>query len=291
MSGTALRKRYTEDLQLAGKAPRTVESYVRYVAQMAEYFGRSPELIEEDDLRQYFLYVRNVKGWRRKTMTGAICAIKFLWEVTLRREWTALVFVRPPKEKTMPTVLTFDEVRLVLGKVKSLRYRACLTLIYSCGLRLSEGVVVKIRDIDTPRGVLRVNGKGNKQREVPLCEHALELLRVFYKSHRNPTWLFPNPGRGCRKGAASVADGPMVIAGVQKAMAKAVTASGIRKPATVHTLRHSFATHMLEQNVDLRTIQEWLGHNSPKTTSVYTHLTEQSRRVSAQRHSGLINQL
>jgi site-specific recombinase XerD len=291
MPGTALRQRYIEDLQLAGKAPRTVESYVRYVVQLAEYFGRSPALIEEDDLRQYFLYVKNVKGWRRKTMTGAICAIKFLWEVTLQREWTALVFVRPPKEKTMPTVLTFDEVRQLLRQVRSLRFRACLTLIYSCGLRLGEGVAVRVRDIDTARGMLRVIGKGNKQREVPLCEHTLKLLREFYKTHRNPSWLFPNPGRGCPKGAASLATEPMVIAGVQKAMAKAVKAAGIRKPATVHTLRHSFATHMLEQNVDLRTIQEWLGHNSPQTTSIYTHLTEQSRRVSAQRHSGLIDQL
>ena len=195
MSGTALRLRYIEDLQLAGKAPRTVESYVRYVVQLAEYFDRSPALIEEDDLRQYFLYVKNVKGWRRKTMTGAICAVKFLWEVTLRREWTALVFVRPPKEKTMPTVLTFDEVRKLLGQVSSLRYRACLTLIYSCGLRLGEGVAVTLRDIDTARGVLRVNGKGNKQREVPLCEHTLMLLRQSYKTHRNPTWLFPTERR------------------------------------------------------------------------------------------------
>ena len=288
---SALRQRYIEDLQLAGKAPRTVDSYVRYVRQMAEYFGRSPALLEEDDLRQYFLYVKNVKGWRRKTMTGAICAVKFLWEVTLKRDWTALVFVRPPKEKTMPTVLSFDEVRNVLRQVKSLRYRACLTLIYSCGLRLGEGVAVQIRDIDKARGMLRVNGKGNKVREVPLSERTRIILREFYKTHRNPTWLFPNPGRGCPKGGAAVASAPMVIAGVQKAMAKAVVAAGIRKPATVHTLRHSFATHMLEQNVDLRTIQEWLGHNSPQTTSVYTHLTEQSRRVSAQRHSGLVDQL
>lgn len=291
MAGTELRKRYIEDLQLAGKCPRTVESYVRYVRQLAEYFGRSPALIEEEDLRQYFLYVKNVKGWRRKTMTGAICAIKFLWEITLRREWTALVFVRPPKEKTLPTVLTFDEVRRVLAQVRSLRYRACLTLIYSCGLRLGEGVAVKVRDIDKPRGVLRVYGKGNKEREVPLCEHTLDILRPFYKTHRNPTWLFPNPGRGCKKGAASTATAPMVMAGVQKAMAKAVVAAGIRKPATVHTLRHSFATQMLEQNVDLRTIQEWLGHNSPQTTTIYTHLTEQSRLVSSRRHSGLISQL
>ena len=274
MSGTALRQRYIEDLQLAGKRPRTVESYVRYVRQLAEYFGRSPALLEEDDLRQYFLYVKNVKGWRRKTMTGAICAVKFLWEVTLRREWTALVFIRPPKEKTMPTVLTFEEVRQVLAHVSSLRFRACLTLIYSCGLRLGEGVAVKVHDMDTPRGVLRVNGKGNKQREVPLCDHALKILRQFYKTHRNPTWLFPNPGRGCPKGAETTAMAPMPIAGVQKAMAKAVTAARIRKPATVHTLRHSWATHMLEQNIDLRTIQEWLGHNSPQTTSVYTHLAQ-----------------
>ncbi len=291
MAGTELRRRYIEDLQLSGKGPRTVESYVRYVRQFAEFFGQSPALLGEEDLRQYFLFVKNQKGWRRPTMTGAICALKFLWEVTLKREWTALVFVRPPKEKTLPTVLTFDEVRRVLAQVRSLRYRACLTLIYSCGLRLGEGVAVKVRDIDKARGVLRVYGKGNKEREVPICEHTLNILRQFYKTHRNPIWLFPNPGRGCKKGAASTATAPMVIAGVQKAMAKAVTAVGIRKRATVHTLRHSFATHMLEQNVDLRTIQEWLGHNSPQTTTIYTHLTEQSRRVSGQRHSGLMDQL
>ena len=291
MSGTALRQRFTEDLQLAGKQPRTVDSYVGYVRQLAVFFGRSPALLGEEDLREYFLYVKNVKGWRRSTMTGAICAIKLFWEVTLKREWTALVFIRPPREKTMPTVLTFDEVRKVLKHIRSLRFRACLTLIYSCGLRLGEGVAVKICNIDTPRGVIRVTGKGNKEREVPLCEYTLSILREYYKTHRNPTWLFPNPGRGCPKGATITATGPMAIAGVQKAMAQAVTAAGIRKRATVHTLRHSWATHMLEQDVDLRTIQEWLGHNSPQTTAIYTHLTEKSRRVTAQRHSGLINQL
>jgi integrase/recombinase XerD len=291
MAGTELRKRYIEDMQLSGKGQRTVESYVRYVRQFADFFGQSPALLGEEDLRQYFLFVKNQKGWRRSTMTGAICALKFFWEVTLQREWTALVFVRPPKEKRMPSVLTFDEVRRVLAQVRSLRYRACLSLIYSCGLRLGEGVAVKVRDIDKARGVLRVYGKGNKEREVPLCEHTLSILRQFYKTHRNASWLFPNPGRGCKKGVASIALAPMVRAGVQKAMAKAVTATGIRKRATVHTLRHSFATHMLEQNVDLRTIQEWLGHSSPKTTTIYTHLTEQSRLVSGQRHSTLINQL
>ena len=291
MAGTALRQRYIEDLQLSGKGERTVESYVRYVRQLAEYYERSPALIEEEDLRQYFLYVKNVKGWRRPTMTGAICAIKFLWEITLKREWTALIFVRPPKEKKMPVVLSFDEVRALLRAVSSLRYRTCLTLIYSCGLRLGEGVRVTVRDIDSSRGTLRVQGKGGKEREVLLPEGTLKLLRTYYKTHRNPTWVFPNPGRGCRKGADATATAPMVIAGVQRAMAKAVTATGIRKRATVHSLRHSFATHMLEQNVDLRTIQEWLGHSSPQTTSIYTHLTAQSRRVSAQRLNGLIDQL
>lgn len=291
MSGTALRRRYIEDLQLAGKRPRTVKTYVYYVRQFAEHFGRSPAQLGEEDLRQYFLYVRNVKNWRRKTMTGAICAIKFLWEVTLKREWTTLDFMRPPKEKTLPTVLSFHEVSKLLEAVTSLRYRACLTLIYACGLRLGEGVSVAIGDIDSERGMLRVNGKGNKMREVPISEGTLELLREFYKTHRNPNLLFPNPGPGCPKGGAAKATTPMTIAGVQAAMAKAVNAAGIRKRVTVHTLRHSFATHMLEQNVDLRTIQEWLGHNSPQTTSVYTHLTEQNRRVNAKRHSDLVDQL
>lgn len=291
MAGTELRQRYIQDLKLAGKGARTVESYVRYVVQLAGFFGRSPTLLEEDDLRQYFLYVKDVKGWKRNTMTGAICAIKFLWEKTLERPWTSLVFIRPPRQKTVPVVLTFEEVRDVLRGVQSVRYHACLTLIYTCGLRLSEAVEMTVRQVDAQRKMVRPVGKGNKEREVPVSEHTLQLLRTNYKTHRNPTWLFPNPGRGCPKGAAATATRPMPIAGVQRAMAKAVVAAGINKSATCHSLRHSFATHMLERGESLRSVQEWLGHSSPQTTARYTHLTEQARRASLQRINELTDQL
>ena len=196
---TALRQRMLEDMQLRGLAPNTQEAYMRAVVQLAKYYGKSPELIGEEDLRRYFLYLKNEKQASRSTMTMALCGIKFLFEQTLQREWTVFELVRPPREKKLPVVLSVEEVDRVLSCLHHPRYRVCLTTIYSCGLRLKEGVHLQVGDIDSSRMVIHVHqGKGNKDRYVPLPQPTLTMLRSFWALHRHPLWLFPTtPATWC----------------------------------------------------------------------------------------------
>jgi integrase/recombinase XerD len=268
---TQLRQRMIEDLQLRGLSARTQEMYVRAIRQLAEHYHKSPDCITEEELRAYFLYLKNVKHYSRSASTIALCGIKFFYEHTLQRAWTTLTFVRPPREKKLPVILSIAEVRTILAHLKLLRYRVCLTTIYACGLRLQEGTHLQVPDIDSARLLVHVRGgKGAKDRYVPLPQPTLELLRQYWKTHRHPVWLFPAPGRGGR--AMPTATAPMPRSRVQDAFRAARTASGIHKRAAVHTLRHSYATHLLEAGVNLRLIQEYLGHNTPTTTAIYTHL-------------------
>lgn len=166
----------------------------------------------------------------------------------------------------------------ILGRVRLPRYRVCLSTIYSCGLRLQEGTHVGVRDIDSARGMLHVrHGKGGKDRYVPLPERTLEMLREYWRTHRNRTWMFPSEGKDHI--ALSKSSEPMHKSSVQDAFRAALKETKINKPASVHTLRHSWATHLLEAGVNLRLIQEYLGHNSPQTTSIYTHLTARAEEL------------
>jgi site-specific recombinase XerD len=266
-----------EDLQLRGMSERTQEAYVRAVRQLAEHYNKSPELITEEELRQYFLYMKNVKHYARTTTTIALCGIKFFYDHTLKRQWPTLTFVRPPREKKLPVILSAEEVRRSLANLQLLRYRVCLTTIYSCGLRLQEGTHLQVPDIDSARMLIHVHGKGAKDRYVPLPKRTLELLRQQWKTHRNPVWIFPAPGRGGI--GMSTASEPMPRSSVQIAFKAALKRSRINKRASVHTLRHSYATHLLEAGVNLRLIQEYLGHNTPSTTSIYTHLTAKAKQM------------
>jgi site-specific recombinase XerD len=267
-----LRQRFVEDLQLQGLSARTQQAYTRVVRLLSEHYQKSPEHITEEELRQYFLHVTNVKGWSRATMTQSICGIKFFFEQTLQRDWTTLHIVRPAKEKRLPIILTVEEVRQILSAIRLLRYRACLTTMYACGLRLKEGTHLQVADIDSARMLVHVRlGKGGKDRYVPLPQSTLELLRQYWKTHRNPVWLFPATGRGgIHEGHATE---PTSHTNTQAAFRAALKDTGINKHASVHTLRHSYATHLLEAGVNLRQIQVYLGHNSVQTTSCYTHLT------------------
>lgn len=283
---TELRKRMIECLQLRGLSERTQESYVRAVRQLAEHYHKSPDLITEEELRQYFLYIKNVKHYSRSTATIAICGIKFFFERTLEKDWTTFSLVRPAPEKKLPVILSREEVRQILECIKLPRYRVCLATIYSCGLRLQEGTQLRVTDIDSARMMIHVrHGKGAKDRYVPLPERTLTLLRQYWTTHRNPLLLFPSPGHGEVPLATSTE--ALHRSSVQDAFRAALKASGHHKRASVHTLRHSWATHLLEAGVNLRLIQEWLGHSSPATTSLYTHLTVKAEQLGA----AAINQL
>jgi integrase len=270
-----------EDLQLRGYSDSTQDLYVRAVRQLCEHYNKCPGQITEEELRDYFLYGKNVKKWARSTSTVALCGIKFFYENTIQRPWPTLLFIRPGREKKLPVVLSRDEVRAILSNLQLLRHRVCLTTIYSCGLRLSEGIHLKVENIDSARGFIQVrNSKGHmgdKDRDVPLPKRTLQLLREQWISHRNKVWLFPSAGQGGKD--MPYAATPVSKSSVQTAFRKALKTAGINKKATVHTLRHSWATHLLEAGTNLRLIQAWLGHSTPATTSVYTHLTEKAKSM------------
>jgi len=276
-----LRQRLIEDLQLRGMSARTEQMYVRAVRQLAQHYHKPPDQISDEELRQYFLYVKNVKHWSRSGTTIALCGLKFFYEHTLQRSLATLQVVRPPREKKLPVVLSREEVRQILSQVRLLRYRTCLTTLYSCGLRLQEGTHLQVSDIDSARSLIHVHhGKGGKDRYVPLPDSTLELLRQYWKTHGNPVWIFPASGRGGIH--RSTAERATPLSNVQDAFRLALHQSGISKKASVHTLRHSYATHLLEAGVNLRLIQEYLGHNSAETTSLYTHLTARAQEAATQ---------
>jgi len=272
---TPLRQKLIEDLQLHGLSRRTQEVYVVAVRQLAEHYGKSPDQISEEELRQYFLYLSQIRKVSTSTFQIALSAIKFFFEYTLQRQWATLELVRPAREQKLPVVLSVAEVRSILACVHRSRYRMCLCAIYACGLRLQEGLHLQIGHIDGGRQLLHVHhGKGGKDRYVPLPQPILEMLRQYWGTHRDPVWIFPSTHQTVK--------GPMNASGLQRAFNAALQDSDIQKPATVHTLRHSYATHLLESGLNLRLIQSYLGHASPSTTAIYTHLTKPSEDMALQ---------
>jgi site-specific recombinase XerD len=264
-----------EDMQLRGLAERTQVAYVREVRRLAEHYGRSPDQISEEELRQYLLYLKNEKRVSRSVLIVAMSALKFFYERTLRRGWPTFELMRVIRQQKLPLVLSREEVGRILRCLHNPCYRACLGTIYTCGLRVSEGVHLEIGDIDSARMMVHVrHAKGGKDRSVPLPEATLAILRKYWCIHRHPVWLFPARTRLGIPPAKAVK--PITTRSVQAAFEAAVRESGVTKKATVHTLRHSYATHLLEEGVDLRLIQAYLGHRSPQATAIYTHVT---RRV------------
>jgi site-specific recombinase XerD len=280
-----------EDMQLGGLSPRTQVSYARVVSQLARRYHKSPDKLEEGELREYFLYLMNVKGISASTYRVTLCGIKFFYEHTLERPWHILDLARPAKEEKLPVILSVEEVGRILQCVRKENYRVCLTTIYCCGLRLLEGVRLHVKEIDGERKMVHIiHGKGGKDRYVPLPNMLLEMLRRHWKTHRNREWLFPSMwGNG---GLSSVnTNGPMNESSLQKAFHAALEESGIHKKATVHTMRHSYATHLLEAGVGLHTIQIYLGHASITSTIIYTHLTSAIETQSADRINELLRRL
>jgi len=275
MTMTKLRQRMIEDMRLRGLSARTQGAYARAVRQLAEHYGRSPDQITEEQLRRYFLHLIQVKQLARPSITIALCGIKFFYERTVHREWGVFDVVRPAKRRTLPVVLSRDEVRRILRCVKSDMYRSCLTTIYACGLRLREGTELGVHQVDSDRMRLVIIGKGNKHRHVPLSRATLELLRDLWRTHRSPRWIFPTRTRHGLQYSVAHDCGPVHYSSVQLAFRRALAESGVNKRANIRSLRHSYATHLLEAGVNLRLIQVYLGHSSPKTTMIYTHLTRE----------------
>jgi site-specific recombinase XerD len=275
---TPLRKRFLEDLQLRNFSPRTLEAYVGHVAHFARHFGRSPDQLGAEEVRQYLLYLLHERRLSTSTVNQCRCALRYLYQHTLQRPEcvVSMPFSRQPKK--LPVVLSREEVRELLLATRRRRDRLALSIMYATGLRVGEVVRLGVRDIDSQRMVILVaRGKGNKQRQVPLSQRLLRELRAWWCEHRNPTWLFP----GQRPGQ------PLDVTVVQRAFQEAARHSGLKKAASTHALRHTFATELLEASVDLLTIQRILGHSNLATTALYTHL----RRDHLQAAAGVVDLL
>jgi site-specific recombinase XerD len=271
-----------DDMRLRGFSSRTQEAYVYAVQRLAQHYRKSPDLITEEELRQYFLHLTQIRHYARATVTIALCGVKFFFERTLQKTWTSLALMRPPQTHRLPVVLSRDEVWRILHLVRLPVYRVCLITIYACGLRLLEGARLAVVDVDSARLLLHVRGKGEADRYVPLPPATLQLLRDHWRTHRSPHWLFPAHARQGTAYRVVPGAGPISRSSLQSAFHRAWKQSRIHKRAHVHTLRHSYATHLLEAGVDLRLIQAYLGHRSPRTTALYTHLTPEVKKTAVE---------
>jgi len=285
-----LRKRMLEDMDMRGFSVRTQNSYIQSVVKLSRYFKRSPDTLTDEEIRRFFVYLKCERKLARQTVTIALCGIKFFIETTLKRDFSLTGVPVPKRRKTLPVILSRGEVRAILCKIRTPRFHAILRLIYACGLRLGEACRLAPTDIDSARGVVVIrNAKGGTDRQVPIPAALIPPLREFWKTHRNRRWLFPAQSCGHRRGSPSERNIP--LSAVQKAFKLALKDSGLAKAAHVHTLRHSYATHLLEENINLRVIQAWLGHHSPSTTIVYTHMTEQVSGAAALQVGRLMSDL
>jgi len=253
-----------EDMQVRNLSPNTRESYLQQVSLFARHFGKSPHLLGPEEIRSYQLYLTNEKKLATSSIHIATAALRFLYKVTLKKDWTlAEVIPLPRKPQKLPVVLSPEEVRHFLACVRLWKHRVILTTCYAAGLRISEAVRLKPNAIDSRRMVIViVCGKGGKDRYVMLSARLLEILRSYWKATRPTEWLFPGaiPGR------------PITEDAVGLACENAHCLSGLSKPVTPHSLRHAFAVHLLESGTDVRTIQLLLGHRSLATTARYLRI-------------------
>ena len=271
-------------VQLKDYRPPTKKEYVRYVRRLGDHYQGDPAVLTEDQLRAYFLFLRQEKKFGGSAMKLAKCALRafFREHLKLGLTWTVFEELRIAPPQTLPLVLAREQVAALLKAVQLPRYRTALGLIYHTGLRVGEAVRIELRDLrethtEHPRLHVRC-GKGGKDRFVPLSPAMLKELRDWWKTHRHPAFLFPGPTTGWREraqpaDAAARAATHLSVSAVQNTFRLARATAGLPAEATVHTLRHCYATHLLEEGVSLRLISQYFGHASLETTVIYTHLT------------------
>lgn len=261
---TPLRKRMIEALELRGLSPKSVKIYVDCVARFARYFGKSPEQLGAEEVRTYLLYLIHERKVAWGTYKQALAALRFVYRWVLERGEVVQDIRAPRPERKLPVVLSFEEVHRFFAAIPSFKHRTLLMFAYAAGLRISEASRVRVADIDSQRMVIRVvQGKRKKDRYTLLSPLLLEMLRHYWWAARPKDYLFPGRGK----------DGVVRSSTVQRACIEAQQIAGLGKEVTPHTLRHSFATHLLEAGTDLRVIQQLLGHSSPQTTAIYTHVS------------------
>ena len=253
---------------------RTTQAYYRQMQLVLRHFGKNPKYLAQRQIRSYIIYLKEDKRWSPSSIRQAIASCRMFYAGMLGKPWKLWDVVNVRDRKRLPVVLTIGEVAAILGRVALLRHRTPLRLIYCCGLRLDELVHLTIDDIE-PTCVHVRDGKGGKDRRVPLSELMYRHLRYYWTRHGNPKWIFPTGGRGLCKDARErmgKSELPIGKGSLQKAFHDALVGTGIRKKASIHTLRHSYATHLLAMGVNIRQLQLYLGHEDIETTTIYTHL-------------------
>jgi integrase/recombinase XerD len=280
-----LRQRMHQDLKLAGLAEGTQTAYLRAVRQLAAHFRKPPDRITEHELREYLVYLKDEREYSPSSLKIAASGLISFYTHTVPRDWLTFKDLHIPRPQSLPDVLSIAEARRLIDAVRTPHNQTFFWTVYSLGLRLQEGLNLQVGDIDSARMVVHVHrGKGSKDRFVPLPPRTLAVLRQYWVTHRHPIWLFPATGRDHAE--ARSATEPMARSSVHGAMKRVVQELGFRKRITIHTLRHSYATHLLEAGVNLRLIQKYLGHSSLQATTIYLHLTslgqEQARATIAQ---------
>ncbi|MFA7197601.1 MAG: tyrosine-type recombinase/integrase [Anaerovoracaceae bacterium] len=282
-SSTPLRERFREDLTLHKFAPRTVERYMDAAITFVAYFNRPPQFITDDEIRAYLRYQSETRRLKSGSMWIIHGMLKYLYTKTLRNERPVLDIFRSPKDAPEKIILSQSQVAKALLCVRDIRFRTALELIYSCGLRETEALHLTVHDINRAQGLLSIHGKGGKIRMVPIADIMLEKLTILWKSHRHPELLFPayHPWRRIGTPRTGTLDRPIIGQTLLLVWQKAVRESGFPKPINVHTLRHCYGTHLLEEGASERSVQDNLGHRSSRTTSTYVHQTAKRTRQSA----------
>lgn len=261
-----LREKMIQQMQLKGYSKSTIETYIDCINSLAKYYNTPPDILTIEQIRDYFQYCLTEKKLSKSWMNQMVSALKILFRDVLKQEWDKIDIPRPRREKKLPIVLSREEVKKILNALRNIKHRAFLMITYSAGLRVSEARQLKISDIDSSRMLVRIEqAKGQKDRYSVLSPIALELLRIYWKTYKPKYWLFEN-----KNGQ------PVPESTSQNIFKNALKKSGVTKKIGIHSLRHSFATHLLEQGVSLPIIQQFLGHKSLRTTSGYLHVQQYS---------------
>ena len=268
-----LYQRMQDDLHLAGMAQRTIHGSLRSVRQLADFCQKSPDQISEEQVRQWLIHLKVKCQFAYGSLRVALSGIKFFYTRTCRRDWKILSETKLQNVKALPEVLTRQQVRHIIDACTTLRMATFFWTVYSLGLRIEEGLNLQVGDLDSQRMMVHVHrGKGAKDRYIPLPPSTLNLLRKYWKTHRNGVFLFPAHGRNHQ--GAEAANTPMSMTSVQRAIKLIADRLNFGKKVSTHTLRHCYASHLLESGANLKAIQKLLGHSSLQTTMVYLHLTE-----------------
>ncbi|PKG73012.1 integrase [Shewanella sp. GutCb] len=278
----SLYEQHLTNLTLQGKRPATIDAYSRAVRRIAAFFDRCPDNLTTDDLKRYFAQLIASHSW--STVKLDRNGLQFFYRHVLNQQWQWLNIVKPPQVNRLPDILTPTEVAIVISLTRQLRYQVFFLVLYSMGLRLGEGISLQVGDMDSQMMQVHIrNAKGGKDRLVPLPQRTLLALRYYWQTHRHPRLMFP--------GKDGKLDSMIDKGGIQKALKRVIAECNIHKSISPHNLRHSYATHLLEQGLDLRSVQSLLGHNSLNTTARYTKLTHITRKNTAEAINKLADDL